>query len=402
MNETYRVTLQGTRAEFTEAQVVNMLVPLFNRAEEEVRRALGVHGLIVKKDVDLSIANKYQHVLEECGCVSLVEREFIKETFVAPYISEKFLSVRERIIAIERKEFLHGISSDADFFTVRILHALTEHGADITLRGLCGDEVNLERLMPSISGFRLWLLVSLGETWINAHSRGVDVLKFGSYGPEENGKVFGHLQELIEAFEILGLVKIDRFATNEHDQCKINLIGGEVFPREKDFGKLLAVGQEVQFCRFDESTVITARIDRIGKHNVRLEHGAAGRGWRTTFQSILFGPSGTPQTVNNGRLPGWSTIYDVVKIIPITGFDSAGEPEIRLMNEGSIELAFNFMPPSWGESLTEVFDTFDKKLGAAIGEWNVEWQDREFFRITHPEPETVDLIVKYLQSFSRN
>ncbi len=72
------------------------------------------------------------------------------------------------------------------------------------------------------------------------------------------------------------------------------------------------------------------------------------------------------------------------------------------MNEGSIELAFNFMPPSWGESLTEVFDTFDKKLGAAIGEWNVEWQDREFFRITHPEPETVDLIVKYLQSFSRN
>jgi hypothetical protein len=38
-----------------------------------------------------------------------------------------------------------------------------------------------------------------------------------------------------------------------------------------------------------------------------------------------------------------------IEIIPFTGFDPEGEPEIRVMADGSWELVFNFMPPSWVE-----------------------------------------------------
>jgi hypothetical protein len=38
-----------------------------------------------------------------------------------------------------------------------------------------------------------------------------------------------------------------------------------------------------------------------------------------------------------------------IEIIPLTGFDPAGETEIRVMADGSWELVFNFMPPSWVE-----------------------------------------------------
>jgi hypothetical protein len=38
-----------------------------------------------------------------------------------------------------------------------------------------------------------------------------------------------------------------------------------------------------------------------------------------------------------------------IEIIPLTGFDPEGEPEIRVMADGSWELVFNFMPPPWVE-----------------------------------------------------
>ena len=86
------------------------------------------------------------------------------------------------------------------------------------------------------------------------------------------------------------------------------------------------------------------------------------------------------------------------QIIPLTGFDSDGEPEIRLMPDGSLYLVFNFMPPTWAEAEPEPFDTFDKQLQAAIGV-PVAWEDREFFLIRKPAPDTVERITKFLQTF---
>ena len=76
-------------------------------------------------------------------------------------------------------------------------------------------------------------------------------------------------------------------------------------------------------------------------------------------------------------------MHEPVKTIPIPGFDPHGDPEIRLMDDGSMYLVFNFMPPSWAGDDPAWFDTFDKMLQQALGV-DVLWEDREFFLIRSP------------------
>lgn len=86
-----------------------------------------------------------------------------------------------------------------------------------------------------------------------------------------------------------------------------------------------------------------------------------------------------------------------VEVISLSGFDPDGEPEIRRMADGSLDLVFNFMPPSWADDMSELFDDFDQRLAAAIGV-PVEWVDREFFHISRPAPDTVERVQAFLSS----
>lgn len=88
-----------------------------------------------------------------------------------------------------------------------------------------------------------------------------------------------------------------------------------------------------------------------------------------------------------------------IEIIPLTGFDPEGEPEIRVMADGSWELVFNFMPPSWAEDNPERFDDFDRQLAVATG-MDVEWDDREVFRFPEPAGDgVVDRLRRFLANY---
>src|SRR5262245_41105162 len=93
-----------------------------------------------------------------------------------------------------------------------------------------------------------------------------------------------------------------------------------------------------------------------------------------------------------------------VEVIPLAGFDPHGDPEIRRMADGKLWLVFNFMPPSWVpeseyEDLGRCRDV-DRSLAAAIGA-PVLWDDREFFLIERPLPDTVARIKQFLVEFRR-
>lgn len=93
-------------------------------------------------------------------------------------------------------------------------------------------------------------------------------------------------------------------------------------------------------------------------------------------------------------------VDQVKTIIRLSGFDSRGEPEIRVMRDGSMYVVFNFMPPSDFADSGELgpFEHFDRQMEKAIGV-PVLWDDREFFLIKKPRPDTIDRIRQFVEKY---
>jgi hypothetical protein len=88
----------------------------------------------------------------------------------------------------------------------------------------------------------------------------------------------------------------------------------------------------------------------------------------------------------------------ILRRIPVAGFDPDGEPEIRVMSDGTLLIVLNFMPPSFAENDEEQFADFDKQLEKAI-DVPVEWEDREFFLIRKPVANTAERARAFLESY---
>lgn len=91
------------------------------------------------------------------------------------------------------------------------------------------------------------------------------------------------------------------------------------------------------------------------------------------------------------------------EVMHVNGFDSDGEPEIRLYADGLIEVMFNFMPPSNGSPdllQDPIFDRFEQVLQAHLGVI-VMREDREIFTIEHPTKNTAIDLKQYLENFWR-
>jgi hypothetical protein len=67
--------------------------------------------------------------------------------------------------------------------------------------------------------------------------------------------------------------------------------------------------------------------------------------------------------------------------IKLTGFDPKGEQVIRIMADGSLQIVFGFMPPSWVPDEQEMgpFADFDKQM--------------------QPRPDTAELIRRFIESY---
>lgn len=85
---------------------------------------------------------------------------------------------------------------------------------------------------------------------------------------------------------------------------------------------------------------------------------------------------------------------DVIESLPLDEFDPGAR--IDRMSDGSLQLRFDAMPPSWATRATP-FDTFQTDLSRAI-ERSVEGLDRELFAVRDPGADTVERIRAFLVS----
>ncbi len=89
------------------------------------------------------------------------------------------------------------------------------------------------------------------------------------------------------------------------------------------------------------------------------------------------------------------------KLIPVKGFDSDGEPELKIFSDGHIEIMFNFMPPLNGKPEAKdstYWDSFEQALSTHLGV-EVSRDDRELFVIAKPKKSTADKLKLYLESY---
>lgn len=93
---------------------------------------------------------------------------------------------------------------------------------------------------------------------------------------------------------------------------------------------------------------------------------------------------------------------DVVCTVPLAGFDSGGEPSVRVMSDGSLEVRFEFMPPSdepdEGDAGLGRYAQFDQEMAGAIGV-AVTWEDREVFRVAAPAADTLDRLRLFIAGY---
>lgn len=94
-------------------------------------------------------------------------------------------------------------------------------------------------------------------------------------------------------------------------------------------------------------------------------------------------------------------MQDEFKTINIVGFDSDGEPEIKVFDDGHIEIMFNFMPPLNGkeeQENEEYWDNFEEPLSQHLNV-DVLRDDRELFIIETPKKSTLAKLKLYLESY---
>lgn len=89
------------------------------------------------------------------------------------------------------------------------------------------------------------------------------------------------------------------------------------------------------------------------------------------------------------------------KTVTLNGFDKNGEPELKIFEDGHIEVMFNFMPPLNGKIEVEdeeFWDSFENILSTHL---NVEVlrDDRELFIIPKPKKSTAKKLELYLESY---
>lgn len=75
MNNTYRVLITGLSDGFTESQVNKNLSVLFKVSADKLPNVFTQPAYIVKKNLDMDTAKKYQSLIQQQGCICVIESE---------------------------------------------------------------------------------------------------------------------------------------------------------------------------------------------------------------------------------------------------------------------------------------------------------------------------------------
>jgi WD40 repeat protein len=102
--------------------------------------------------------------------------------------------------------------------------SLTQHGAEQTLRALCGPEITLATLLTQVSRGGLASVIDGLETRINTYATGYELRAVGTLHVERYQREYYHYRSLVETFERHGIIRIDDELEDEHTVFSFTLL----------------------------------------------------------------------------------------------------------------------------------------------------------------------------------
>lgn len=95
------------------------------------------------------------------------------------------------------------------------------------------------------------------------------------------------------------------------------------------------------------------------------------------------------------------TARDITEVQQLSGFDSAGEPEIHIQKNGALLLIFKVFPPADLDGKENYFSqNFLNQLSQAAGAKATQ-EENEIFRIGDPQPDTLEKIKQFVATYRK-
>jgi hypothetical protein len=265
---------------------------------------------------------------------------------------------------------------------IAVLEALTPDGVTDSLVAAIGNPVTYAALTRLVPPARLKTMLRNFQRWIDTD-------------PPYARAEIGHKVDDTEprAAALLHLLHQHRVIASRPLKLNHDVFQVIDFPDAPDVlsrGQMRQAVMQVQVVQYRLYGQSEQRLGRVLSTNsyeqVELHCDATGAILHLPYQAVVFDGALPAQDLVKAALLAHVSEYEPLTIIPLTGFDKEGEPEVRVMRDGSFDLVFNLMPPSWDEDGN--FDEFEFKLAAKL-DHRIERTDREVFRITDTRPDSL-------------
>ena len=276
---------------------------------------------------------------------------------------------------------------------IHVLEALTPDASTDSLQQCCGTPLSYAALTRLVPPYRLKTMLRLFQRWYDT-----GFPYFAERIGFKKSDTHERMSALLEQLYNDGLFTMTPLEINGKQLTVIEFADA---PEVMSRGQMRQAVRTVQLVQFRLHGEREQRIGRVlstlPRGRVTLRADDTGEVWHVPYGAVAFDGLVPAHDLIDAVTQAHPSDDEPLTIVPLSGFDDDGEPEVRGMRDGSFEIWFNMMPPGFDSGSGE-FDTFDKTLSTKL-EKEVEWIDREVFRIADPGPDTLRRVMQYFAEF---
>ena len=141
-------------------------------------------------------------------------------------------------------------------------------------------------------------------------------------------------------------------------------------------------------------------VDPVAWRQLQEEHSKIFNARRLADWHAVHGDGSGAASVEevDPSLDGSYPFGDVYETVQLSGFDSEGEPTIRVYPEGHLMVVFEFMPPEAWEMDGGDLGDFGNEMAEAIG-LDMSEEQTGFFLVANPAKDTIERITTFVSSY---